>query len=172
MFIRRISSALLGCVLVSASFAAHAADRGPSTPEERKQAVEYIHDFESNPLGPHALQERKWVIEWVIEIPDVHISFCSEILDKMNRSDEKDGPTLLAAMIMGQTEFALQHADKAAKRADEFEAGIEAVINVYAALVKLNAKDSQPYLDDLMHRRDAGTLAQLVHDRAAASCKK
>jgi hypothetical protein len=172
MFIRTISSALLGCALVVASCAAHAADRGPSTPEERKQALEYIHDFEANPLGPDALKEREWVIKWDIQIPDVHISFCSEILDKMNRSDKKDGSVLLAAMMMGQTEFALQRGDKAPDQSAEFEAGVEAVLNVYAALVKLNPKDSQPYLDDLMHRRDAGTLAQFVHDRAAASCRK
>jgi hypothetical protein len=172
MSIRTIFSALLVCALLAASRPALAADRGPSTPEERKQALEYIHDFEANPLGPNAIQEREWVIKWVIEVPDVHISFCSEILDKMNRSDKKDGPTLLAAMMMGQTDFALENVDKAANRAAEFQAGVEAVLNVYAALLKSNPKDNQPFLDDLIQRREAGTLAQFVHDRAAAACKK
>lgn len=168
MSIRAIFSALLVCPLLAASPPALAADRGPSTPEERKQALEYIHDFEANPLEPNALPER----QWVIEVPDVHISFCAEILDKMNRSDKKDGSTLLAAMMMGQTEFALENVDKAANRAAEFQAGVEAVLNVYAALLKSNPKDDQPFLDDLIQRRNAGTLAQFVHDRAAASCRK
>jgi len=88
MYIRMIFSALLGCALVAASLPAYSADRGPSTPEERKQALEYIHDFEADPLGPNAIRDREWVIKWVIEIPDVHMNFCGAILDKMNRSDK------------------------------------------------------------------------------------
>jgi hypothetical protein len=41
----------------------------------------------------------------------------------------------------------------------------------YEVLVKSNPKDQQPFLDDLIQRRDAGTLAQWVKERAAASCK-
>jgi len=171
MLIRVVCCTLLGCALLAASLPAHAADRGPSTPEERKQALEYIRDYETNPLGPNAIQEREWVLKWVIEIPDVHVAFCPSILDKMNRSDKKDGPELIAAMMMGQTEFVLKSVDKQGDRNAEYEAGVDAVLNVYAALVKVTAKDRQPYLDDLMQRREAGTLAQFVHDRAAAAYK-
>jgi hypothetical protein len=171
MSIRSITSTLLGCALFAASLPSHAADRGPSTPEERKQALDYIHDFEANPLGPNAIHEREWVIKWVIEIPDVHVNFCSSILDKMNRSDKKDGPALLAAMMMGQTEFVLQSADRQRGQSAEYQAGVEAVLRVYEALLKVNPKDRQPYLDDLLQRREAGTLEQFVKDREAESCR-
>jgi hypothetical protein len=78
---------------------------------------------------------------------------------------------LLAAMMMGQTEFVLKSADKQRDTFAEYEAGVDAVLNVYAALLRSNPKDRQPYLDDLIQRRDAGTLAQFIRDRAAASCK-
>ena len=171
MLIRTVFSGLVGCAVMAASLPGHAADRGPSTPEERKQALEYIHDYLTNPLGPNAVQEREWVIKWVIEIPDVHVSVCPSILDKMSRSDKKNGPELIAAMMMGQTEFVLKSADKQSDQFAEYEAGVDAALNVYAALVKSNAKDRELYLDDLMQRRDAGTLTQFVHDRAAAACK-
>jgi len=171
MLIRTIAAALLGCALLLAPIAANAANRGPSTPEERKQALEYIHDFEANPLGPNAAHEREWVVTWVIEVPDVHVSFCSTILDKLNKTDKKDGSALLAAMIMSQTEFALQNPDKQADRLAQFQAGVEGALRVYEVLLKANQKDRQPYLDDLIQRREAGTLAQFVKDRAAIACK-
>ena len=171
MLVRTLPAALVLFALSLAPLATLAADRGPSTPEERKQALAYIHDFEADPLGPNAIQEREWTIKWIIEIPDVHVSFCSTILDKMNRSDKKDGPALLAAMIMGQTEFALQNLGKQADRMPQYQAGVEAVLRVYEVLLKVNPKDRQPYLDDLIQRREAGTLAQFVSERAGAACK-
>jgi len=36
--------------------------------------------------------------------------------------------------------------------------------------LKSNPKDRQPFLDDLIQRRDAGTLPQWVKERAAATC--
>jgi carboxypeptidase Q len=171
MFSHTISAVLVGCSLLLAPIAATAADRGPSTPEERKQALDYIQDFEANPLGPNAMHEREWVVTWVIEIPDVHVEFCSEILDKLNKSDEKDGGAVLAAMIMSQTAFALRNPDKQADRLAQYQAGVEGVLRVYETLLKTNPKDQQPYLDDLIQRRDAGTLPEFVKDRAHHKCK-
>jgi hypothetical protein len=53
----------------------------------------------------------------------------------------------------------------------EYQAGVEGALRVYEVLVKANSKDRQPYLDDLIQRREAGTLAQFVAERASASCK-
>jgi hypothetical protein len=46
------------------------------------------------------------------------------------------------------------------------------VLRVYDVLLKSNTKDCQPFLDDLIQRREAGTLAQWVKERADASCHK
>jgi len=154
-----------------APLVAIAADRGPSTPEERKQALEYIQDFESNPLGPNAMKEREWVIRWVIEVPDIHLHFCSTILDKLNKRDKKDGPTLLAAMMLSQTEFVLKHPEKQGDHLAEYRTGVEGVLRIYELLLTANPKDRQPYLDDLIQRREAGTLAPFVKQRAEAECK-
>jgi hypothetical protein len=170
MFLRTISAALVGCTLLLAPIAAKAADRGPSTPEERKQALAYIEDFESNPLGPHAVQEREWVLRWTIEIPDVHVNVCM-ILDKLPKGDKKDSASIFAAEVFSQTAFLLQNPDKQNDRLAEYQAGVEGALRVYEALLKSNPKDQQSYLDDLVQRRDAGTLAQFVKERAAAACK-
>lgn len=169
MFLRNLSAALLGCALLAAPASAIAAGRGPSTPEERKQALTYIQDFETNPLGPNATQEREWVMRWIIEVTDVHVSYCGSFLDKMNRSDKKDGSALIAAIFLAQTAFAIQNPGKQNDHLAEYQAGIDGVLRVYEVLLKSNPKDRQPYLDDLIQRRDAGTLTQWVKERATVT---
>jgi len=169
MFLRNVSAALLGSALLAAPLASAAADRGPSTPEERKQALDYIHHFEADPLNPALKPEIQWVIKWTIEIPDVRVSLCT-ILDKLPKGDKKDGQTLFTAMVMAQTAFVLQNPDKQNDDLAQYQAGVEGVLRIYESLLKTNPKDRQTYLDDLVLRRDSGTLAQWVKERAAVAC--
>jgi len=171
MYIRTIFSALLGCSLLAVPLPIHAADRGPSTPEERKQALEYIHDFESDPLNPSLKPQIQWVVKWVIEIPDIHVGLCT-ILDKLPKGDKKDGQTLFTAMVFAQTAFVLENPDKQSDLLAQYQAGVEGVLRVYELLLKTNPKDRQPYLDDLVQRCEAGTLMQFVKERAASACNK
>jgi hypothetical protein len=170
MFIRFIPAVLVVCSLLLAPIAGTAADRGPSTPEERKRGLEYIQDFEANPLGPQDVQEREWVLRWIIEIPDIHVQVCM-ILDKMPKGDKTDAATVFLAEAFSQTAFLIQNPVKQDDTLAQFQAGVEVALRVYEALLKANPKDRQPYLDDLIQRREAGTLAQFVKDRAAAACK-
>ena len=53
----------------------------------------------------------------------------------------------------------------------EYQAGVEGALRVYELLLKANPKDRDPYLDDLIRRREHGTLTQFVKERAVAACK-
>ena len=64
------------------------------------------------------------------------------------------------------------HPDKRDDRLGEYQAGVEGALRVYEVLLKANPKDRQPFLDDLIERRESGTLAQFVKERAEAACKK
>jgi len=171
MFIRTLCGALLGSALLAMSVPTHAADRSPSTPEERKQVLEYIHNWQADPLGPHAKEQFGLVLKWFTEVPDQTVHVCT-ILDKLPKGDKKDSATIFGAAFMGQAAFVIEKPEKKNNLEAEYQAGVEAALNVYAALAKSNPKDQQPYLDDLIERREAGTLAQFVSDRAAASCKE
>jgi len=171
MFLTRILAAGVCCALFLAPSLVFAADRGPSTPEERKQALEYIQDFESNPQGPKATDEREWLLKWIIEIPDIHVNVCM-ILDNLPKGNKKDASTIFIAETFSQTAYRLQNPDKRDDRLAEYQAGVEGALRVYEVLLKSNSKDRQPYLDDLVKRREAGTLAQFVQERAAATCSK
>lgn len=169
MFIRKLSAALVGCMLLLAPVAANAADRGPSTPEERKQALEYIHAWQADPLGPNAKDQFGWIVKWVADVPDITVHLCM-IFDKLPKSDKKDSNTIFGAEMMAQTAFLIENPDKKDDRVAEFQAGVEGALRIYESLTKANPKDRQPYFDDLIQRRDAGTLSEFVKERAAA-CK-
>jgi hypothetical protein len=169
MFLRNVSAALMGCTLLLAPLAAKA-DRGPSTPEERRQALEYIHAWQADPLGPQAKDQFGWVLKWLADVPDLSVHVCM-ILDKLPKGDKKDGNTIFGAAFMAQAAFVIENPGAKADHLAEYQAGVEGALRVYEVLLKANPKDRQPYLDDLIQRRDAGTLVQFVKDRAAVACK-
>jgi hypothetical protein len=169
MLLRTFVAGLLGGAMLL-PIAATAADRGPSTPEERKQALDYIHDWEANPVGPNAKDEFGWVLKWVAQVPDVSVHVCT-ILDKLPKGNRKDSDIVFGAAFMAQTAFVLESPDKRDDRMSEYVAGVEGSLNVYAVLVKIHPKDQQDYLDGLIKQREAGMLPQFVKERAADACK-
>jgi hypothetical protein len=170
MFTRSIYSALLAGMFLAGYLPVYAADRGPSTPEERKQALEYIHEWQADPLGPHAKDQFAWVLKWLVDVPDLTVHACT-ILDKVPKGNRKDGSTVFGGEFMAQAVFVIENPEKKDDRLAEYQAGVEGALHVYELLLKSNPKDREPYLDDLLQRREAGTLAQFVKEREAAACK-
>ena len=107
----------------------------------------------------------------VREVPDLTVHICV-ILDKLPKGDKKDASTIFGGELMGQAAFILENPDRKDDLLPEYQAGVESALHTYEFLLKANAKDRQPYLDDLLQKRDAGTLAQYVAEHAASSCKK
>jgi hypothetical protein len=169
VFFRPVPAILVGCALMLAPAAAKAADRGPSTPEERKQALKYIQDFEADPLNPTVIKEREWVIRWSMTVPDVVVHLCPD-LAKLPKGEKKDGITLFTAMTFAETAYALESPHKQDDAMAQYQAGVEGVLNTYAILLKTRPKDREPFLDDLAQRRVAGTLAEFVRERADETC--
>ena len=50
--------------------------RGPSTAEERARAVKVAHELEEDPLAKDAKKSREWMIQWIVEIPDITVDVC------------------------------------------------------------------------------------------------
>jgi hypothetical protein len=169
MSFRSLAAIVSSCVMLTASLCAIAADRGPSTPEERKQALDYAQDYLSNPLGPNARQEREWVAKWATEVPDVHVSLCV-LLEKQPKGNKQDADSIFAGIVLAQTAFAIQNPAAKANSVEAYLAGINGALHVYELLLKDRPKDRQPYMDDLIQKREAGSLQQFVQERAAKSC--
>src|SRR5689334_3815876 len=71
---RTATAALLALLVVATPLTA--ADRGPSTPEERAQAVKLTRLLEKDPLNPKTSDARKWLIFWTATIPDITVDMC------------------------------------------------------------------------------------------------
>jgi hypothetical protein len=171
MKMRTIFAAVVGCALLSQSMTLKAADRGPSTPEERKQALENIHAWMADPLGPNAKDQFGYVLKLVADVPDITVHICT-ILDKQPKGNKQDASVLFGAAMMAQTAFVIEHPESKDDRAAEYQAGVEGALRVYELLLQTRPKDRQAYLDDLLAKRTAGTLAQYISERAAAVCGK
>jgi hypothetical protein len=155
--------------LLLTPLAASAADRGPSTAAERKQALEYIHHFQADPLNPNLTPEIQWVVKWTMEVPDIRLDLCVSFF-KLPKADSRDGQILFNAMVLAQTAYLLENRDRQDDKLAELEAGVEGVLNVYEVLLKANPNDREPYLDKLIKQREDGTLAKFVEQRATSSC--
>jgi hypothetical protein len=167
MFMRHLCIAMAVCVLAFGASSATAADRGPSIPEERQRALEYIHHFQADPLNPALRPEIEWVTKWAIEVPDVHVNLCPMV--DLPKGDKKHSQTLFTALMLSQTAFAIEHRDDPADVHAEYLAGMNGLLDAYEKVVAANAKDRQPALDDLLQRRQAGTLPDYVKEHG---CKK
>jgi len=155
--------------LLLSPIAAGAADRGPSTAAERKQALAYIHRFQADPLNPDLGPEIQWVLNWTMQVPDIRLDLCISFY-KLPKAQSKDGSLLFDAMVMAQTAFVLENPDHQDEGPAQVEAGVEGVLPVYEQLLKANPNDREPYLDKLIKQRDAGTLKQFVKQHAPAGC--
>jgi hypothetical protein len=165
-----VATALAVCAALSLPSIAGAQNkRGPSTAPERQQMLDTIHAWQADPLGSQTKDQVRTVLKWFSDVPDLTVHVCI-LLDKLPKGDKKDSTIVFSAEFMGQAAFVLEHPDNA-DQAAEYQAGVESALRTYEQLVKANPKDRQPYLDDLVQKRDAGALAAFVKERAA-SCSK
>jgi len=170
MILRTLSASFVGCMLLIAPVSATAADRGPSTSEERKQVIELIHAWQANPLGPQAKDQFATVLKFFADAPDLTVHICM-ILDKLPKGDKKDANTIFGGGFMGQAAFVIENVEKRPDLLGEYEAGTESALRAYEMLLQANPKDRESYLDDLIRRRDSGTLADFVKERSLTACK-
>jgi hypothetical protein len=144
-------------------------DRGPSTAEERSQALDVIHQFQADPLNPALAAKIQWVVKWTMEVPDIRLDLCTSFFN-LPKADSKDGQKLFNAMVFAQTAFVLENPDKKDDGMAQVEAGVDGVLHTYEQLLKVNAKDKQPFLNKLIKRRNEGTLKKFVEEHASSSC--
>jgi hypothetical protein len=156
------------CLLL-APIAAAAADRGPSTPAERKQALEYIRHFQADPLNPELNAEIQWVVKWTMDVPDIRLDLCTSLY-KLSNADARGRQVLFDAMVFAQTAFVLENSDRQEDGPAQVQAGVDGVLRVYEAMLKANAKAREAYLDKLIKRREDGTLAQFVKQHTPSAC--
>ncbi len=157
---RRILAAALA-LAVLAPAAARA--RGPSTPEERKRAIETTRKLEREPLARNSMDARKWLFQWIVEIPDVNVTSCPGPLDALRENEDDTYAQLLYVQsIFGMAAFQIDNPKKASDLVAVQTAGIESVLRAYDAMRKADSELKYKALDRLDKARKDGKLAEIV----------
>ena len=149
-----------------------AQQRGPSTSDERTRAVKVAHDLQTDPLSPDRLPDREWLVEWLVEVPDISVPLCHSILGNLGDNKEQNGypGALVAAEMASEAAFVIEHPEKSKNPASIYLAGADGALNAYQAIRAQDSKFQVTQLDEMIQMRDRGKLAEYV-GRAAKKCK-
>ena len=143
------------------------ADRGPSTLKERTRALRLVRQLEEEPLGPEATEARRWLALWLLDVPDLQVRYCAEVLGGDRGARQRVRPELLAQIPWSGAAFLIENPDKKA-RAEVYTAGVLGALRAYEALIRVKPEQRSPLLDSLLTRRDAGELAAYVTETSQA----
>ena len=150
---------------------ANAQDRVPSTPEQRQQAVQMINFIETNPLAKESKEYRRALIFFLIQVPDITVNLCYDILGKDKQLKGDHESDLTGHLMFAQAKFIIENPDKAKDDAAVSLAGVEGVLRVWQAIKTAEPKAKFVLLDELLEKQKAGTLSEHVQAGMKACTK-
>ncbi len=145
--------------------------RGPSTPEERARFVSIAHKFEANPLDPTLTKDREWAILWLIQVPDVHVKMCTEVLGAAyNKEKYRHAPEITAQLLLSSGAFLIENSENTKDDKAQYIAAVEGVLKAYQSILREEPEAKSNALSDVLLKQSQGKLADFVHD-SAKKCK-
>lgn len=145
------------------------AERGPSTPKERTKALRLIRELEADPLGEKAYEARRWLALWLLDVPDLQVRYCAEVVGGDRAARQRIRPDLLAQIPYSGAAFLIENPQKRDARTEVYTAGLAGALRAYEALLQVRPDQRSPLLDQLLAKRDAGELAAFVAE-TSQSC--
>ena len=165
-----IERLVLAFVLLFGATAVGFAQRGPSTPEERKRAIEITNLLESDPLNKDAKNLSRDLLLFIIQVPDIHVHICTNVLGDYKKIKGDYSPTITSQLTFSQARFAIEHPDQANDVYQEYLAGVESVLLTYQNIKKAKPKVKIDPLEELLVKQQAGQLGEFVKI-AMVGCK-
>ncbi len=154
-----------GALALAFVLPARAADRGPSTPAERKRAVEVTKRLEKFPLAANANSDRVWLMKWINDIPDITVRTCGGLLDPLAvDEDAKYGRKLYAQSMFGMTAFMIENPQRKDDWVAVQTAGVESTLKAYQSLLQAKPDARWDVLDKLLTAQKEGTLNDVVEN--------
>jgi hypothetical membrane protein len=145
---------------------------GLSTPEERAKVVALTRLLERDPLVENAPATRQWLRKWIIEVPDIKVYACDDLLGHGLGDNYPYLREVNLQAMFSAAAFAIEHRGKARDKFAQYHAGVEGALRMYEVLVKSKPDAKSAFLDDLLAKRDHGELADHVAKLAKEKCKK
>ena len=171
---RKKSLTLVVAVLMlafSACMAAAQQKRGPSTPEERRRAVEIATLLENDPLNKDAKKMSQALLYFLIEAPDIHVPICTDVLGDYSKIKGDYAPTITAQLTFSTAKFIIEHPEQESDKNQVYLAGVEGFLRAYQNIKKAKPKVEIKPLEALLVKQQAGQLADFVKEAAASGCK-
>ena len=144
--------------------------RGPSTPEERKRAVEIATLLENDPLNKNAEALRRELLVWVIQIPDIIVTLCTSMLGDYSKIKGDYAGTITTQLSFAETKFVIEHPEQAKDEYQVYLAGVEGVLRTYQNIKKARPTVRFEPLEELLLKQQAGALPEFIKS-AMVGCK-
>lgn len=166
---------LLVTLALTLGFAAKAAvaqERGPSTPEERKRAVDIATLLETDPLNKDAKKLGKELLIWLIQVPDIHAKLCGAVLGDSSKIKGDYSDSIVVQMTFSQAKFIIEHPEQANDDVQLYLAGVEGALKTYENIKKAKPKVKFEPLEQLLVKKEAGQLSDFVRDAMSRCTSK
>jgi hypothetical protein len=128
--------------------------------------------LERDPLVDSGPTARQWLREWIIEVPDIRVYACDDLLGHGLGNSYPYAREVNLQMMFSAAAFAIEHPDKARDALAQYQAGVQGALRAYQALAASRSDAKSALLDDLLAKRDRGELADHVAKLAKEKCKK
>lgn len=168
---KKTSLLIVAFVFLCCVSSSYAQKRGPSTPEERKQAVEMVTFLETNPLAKEAKDYRNKLFVFLADVPDISIKLCLGVLGDLKQTKGDYDTELTTQLMYSQAKFIIENPGKAEDDAAVFLGAVEGVVRTWQAIKAAKPKAKFPLMDELLAKQQAGTLSEYVQTRAPG-CRK
>ena len=109
-------------------------------------------------------------MNWVMEVPDVSVTVCLELIDQLLQSKKPNSGLLTLQQTISSAAFTFEHPEQANDPRAVSAAGLRGVIRAYSRVVQADAKSRLKSLDDLAAMTPAEFDAFLTE--GLAKCEK
>jgi hypothetical protein len=96
---------------------------------------------------------------------------CPDYLKPIFDKDKNYSSEIFFQMPLSSAAFIIEHPDQAKDDVAVNKAGLEGALRAYEAILKAKPKAKWPFLDELIERREKGTLEEYVREIATTKCK-
>jgi hypothetical protein len=145
--------------------------RGPSTAEERVNAIKIACSLELEPIGEEAYANRAWLFRWAAEIPDIYFPSCRLLYEGKSPAKYEFRRILEAQLFAGSDAYLAGHPEKANDTLDIYYAGMLSSLAAYESILQSHPEAHWPLVDGFLQKRAAGELFDVVHARTNLMCR-
>lgn len=120
-------------------------------------------------MSDDAPSKRRWLTEWYTRIPDITVTVCN-LFGPLPGKEHPFFPEVLGQSVFSSGAFMIEHPDRAGDQVAVQTAGLEGSLRVYEAYAKAAPQHRLPFLDDLVAKRQAGTLEAHLREAVPKGC--